>query len=68
MDKKWGVSLLFLFMFVILFLMCLGMQHFSTRLNALEEDIVVLKEDLQIQRDVFSSYLNGTLSQDMGGE
>lgn len=68
MNKKWGVSLLILFIFIVLFAMCMGIQKFSMQLNEMKEEIVILKEDLQIQKDVFSSYLNGTLSKDIGGE
>ena len=33
----------------------------------LENSLEILQEEVQIQRDVFSSYLNGTLSKDIGG-
>ena len=48
--------------------MCFGMEYYTTKVNELENSIILLKEEVQIQRDVFSSYLNGTLSKDVGGD
>jgi hypothetical protein len=48
--------------------MAIGMEYFSIRVNELENSVEILQEDVQIQRDVFSSYLNNTLSKDIGGE
>ena len=59
---------LFIIVFITLIVMCFGMEYHTTKVNELENSIILLKEEVQIQRDVFSSYLNGTLSKDVGGD
>ena len=59
---------LFMIVFITLIVICFGMECYTTKVNELENSIILLKEEVQIQRDVFSSYLNGTLSKDVGGD
>lgn len=59
---------LFMIVFITLIAMCFGMEYYTTKVNELENSIILLKEEVQIQRNVFSSYLNGTLSKDVGGD
>ena len=59
---------LFMIVFITLIVMCFGMEYYTTKVNELENSIILLKEEVQIQSDVFSSYLNGTLSKDVGGD
>lgn len=59
---------LFMIIFITLIAMCLGMEYYTTKVNELENSLEILQEEVQIQRDVFSSYLNGTLSKDVGGD
>lgn len=59
---------LFMIIFITLIAMCLGMEYYTTKVNKLENSLEILQEEVQIQRDVFSSYLNGTLSKDLGGD
>lgn len=59
---------LFMIIFITLIAMCFGMEYYTTKVDELENSIILLKEEVQIQRDVFSSYLNGTLSKDVGGD
>lgn len=66
--KNSTYSVLLLIVFVVLIVMAIGMEYFSIRVNELENSVEILQEDVQIQRDVFSSYLNNTLSKDIGGE
>ena len=65
-DKR--SMFLFMIVFITLIVMCFGMEYYTTKVNELENSIILLKEEVQIQRDVFSSYLNGTLSKDVGGD
>ena len=65
-DKR--SMFLFMIVFITLIVMCFGMEYYTTKVNELENSIILLKEEVQIQRDVFSSYLNGTLSKDLGGD
>ena len=60
--------LLILLIIVTLVIICLGMEQYTTRVEELEKSVNELQEDVQIQRDVFASYLNNTLSKDIGGE
>ena len=59
---------LFMIVFITLIAMCFGMEYYTTKVNELENSLEILQEEVQIQRDVFSSYLNGTLSKDLGGD
>lgn len=59
---------LFMIVFITLIVMCFGMEYYTTKVNELENSLEILQEEVQIQRDVFSSYLNGTLSKDVGGD
>lgn len=54
--------------FITLIIMCIGMEYYTTKLKELEKSVNSLQEDVQIQRDIFASYLNNTLSKDIGGE
>lgn len=54
--------------FITLIIMCIGMEYYTTKVKELEKSVNSLQEDVQIQRDVFASYLNNTLSKDIGGE
>ena len=65
-DKR--SMFLFMIVFITLIVMCFGMEYYTTKINELENYIILLKKEVQIQRDVFSSYLNGTLSKDVGGD
>lgn len=67
-DNKITSNLSIFVIFLFLVFMPLGMHSFSVQLNEIKEEIAIIKEDLQIHKDVFSSYLNGTLSKDIGGE
>lgn len=67
-NEKFFHSFLIFIIFFFLIIMSLGMQYFSIEVNNLEEKVTTIEEDLQIHKDVFSSYLNNTLSKDIGGE
>lgn len=67
MKNNMLVWVFIVIIFILLVLFNMAMHDASTRITQLEEEIVLVKEDLQIHKDVFASYLNGTLSQDMGG-
>lgn len=54
--------------FVTLIIMCIGMEYYTNKVEQLEKSVNSLQEDVQIQRDIFASYLNNTLSKDIGGE
>ncbi len=54
--------------FITLIIMCIGMEYYTTKVKELEKSVNSLQEDVQIQRDIFASYLNNTLSKDIGGE
>lgn len=67
-NEQFFHSFLIFIIFFFLIIMSLGMQYFSIEVNDLEEKVTTIEEDLQIHKDVFSSYLNNTLSKDIGGE
>lgn len=67
-NEQFFHSFLIFIIFFFLIIMSLGMQYFSIEVNDLEEKVTIIEEDLQIHKDVFSSYLNNTLSKDIGGE
>ena len=67
-NEQFFHSFLIFIIFCFLIIMSLGMQYFSIEVNDLEEKVTIIEEDLQIHKDVFSSYLNNTLSKDIGGE
>lgn len=67
MNKEIKLTwIMILFIFVILFLFDILAHMMTDKIIELEKNVNYLKEDISIQQDVFSSYLNNELSKDGG--
>lgn len=67
MNKEIKLTwIMILFIFIILFLFDILAHMMTDKIIELEKNVNYLKEDISIQQDVFSSYLNNELSKDGG--